>query len=327
MPKVIIDCDPGIDDALALLLALASPELDVAGITTVSGNVSADMGARNAKKVLRQADREDVPIYIGEMVPLGGTYADAMDTHGSDGLGESFLPDVPGEFPEKPAVEFLEETLEKEETDILALGPLTNLARLFQKRPELIRRVSRFVSMGGSFRSHGNCSPVAEYNYWCDPEAAKICYELSAEAGKKIEMVGLDVTRQIVLTPNLISYMERLDKKTGGFVRKITGFYMDFHWEYEGIIGCVINDPLAAAYLIDPSMCSGFDSFLEVETEGICRGQTVVDSMNFWKKNPNSHVLTETDAKRFMSFFLSRILKKEDGTKWRQEELSCLEGL
>lgn len=327
MPKVIIDCDPGIDDALALLLALASPELDVAGITTVSGNVPADMGARNAKKVLRQADRQDVPIYIGEMVPLGGTYADAMDTHGSDGLGESFLPDVPGEFPEKPAVEFLEETLEKEETDILALGPLTNLARLFQKRPELIRRVSRFVSMGGSFRSHGNCSPVAEYNYWCDPEAAKICYELSAEAGKKIEMVGLDVTRQIVLTPNLISYMERLDKKTGGFVRKITGFYMDFHWEYEGIIGCVINDPLAAAYLIDPSMCSGFDSFLEVETEGICRGQTVVDSMNFWKKNPNSHVLTETDAKRFMSFFLSRILKKEDGTKWRQEELSCLEGL
>lgn len=327
MPKVIIDCDPGIDDALALLLALASPELDVAGITTVSGNVPADMGARNAKKVLRQADREDVPIYIGEMAPLGGTYADAMDTHGSDGLGESFLPDVPGEFPEKPAVEFLEETLEKEETDILALGPLTNLARLFQKRPELIRRVSRFVSMGGSFRSHGNCSPVAEYNYWCDPEAAKICYELSAEAGKKIEMVGLDVTRQIVLTPNLISYMERLDKKTGGFVRKITGFYMDFHWEYEGIIGCVINDPLAAAYLIDPSMCSGFDSFLEVETEGICRGQTVVDSMNFWKKNPNSHVLTETDAKRFMSFFLSRILKKEDGTKWRQEELSCLEGL
>lgn len=327
MPKVIIDCDPGIDDALALLLALASPELDVAGITTVSGNVPADMGARNAKKVLRQADRQDVPIYIGEMAPLGGTYADAMDTHGSDGLGESFLPDVPGEFPEKPAVEFLEETLEKEETDILALGPLTNLARLFQKRPELIRRVSRFVSMGGSFRSHGNCSPVAEYNYWCDPEAAKICYELSAEAGKKIEMVGLDVTRQIVLTPNLISYMERLDKKTGGFVRKITGFYMDFHWEYEGIIGCVINDPLAAAYLIDPSMCSGFDSFLEVETEGICRGQTVVDSMNFWKKNPNSHVLTETDAKRFMSFFLSRILKKEDGTKWRQEELSCLEGL
>ena len=106
-----------------------------------------------------------------------------------------------------------------------------------------------------------------------------------------------------------------------------THFYMDFHWQYEGIIGCVINDPLAAAYLIDPSMCSGFDSFLEVETEGICRGQTVVDSMNFWKKKPNSHVLTETDAKRFTSFFLSRILKKEDGTGWKPEELTCLEEL
>ena len=197
MSKVIIDCDPGIDDALALLLALASPGLDVAGITTVSGNVPADMGARNAKKVLRQADRQEVPVYIGEMTPLGGTYVDAMDTHGSDGLGESFLPEVPGGFPEKTAVEFLEETLEKEETDILALGPLTNLARLFRKRPELIGRVPRLVSMGGSFRSHGNCSPVAEYNYWCDPEAAKICYELFAEAGKKIEMVGLDVTRKI----------------------------------------------------------------------------------------------------------------------------------
>lgn len=268
-----------------------------------------------------------MPVYIGEMTPLGGTYVDAMDTHGSDGLGESFLPEVPGGFPEKTAVEFLEETLEKEETDILALGPLTNLARLFRKRPELIGRVPRLVSMGGSFRSHGNCSPVAEYNYWCDPEAAKICYELFAEAGKKIEMVGLDVTRKIVLTPNLVSYMERLDRKTGEFVRKITRFYMDFHWQYEGIIGCVINDPLAAAYLIDPSICSGFDSYLEVETEGICRGQTVVDSMNFWKKSPNSHVLTGTDPKRFMSFFLSAILKKEDGTRWKPEEFTCLEAL
>ena len=133
MPKVIIDCDPGIDDALALLLALASPELDVAGITTVSGNVPADMGARNAKKVLRQADRQEVPVYIGEMTPLGGTYVDAMDTHGRDGLGESFLPEVPGPFPQKGAVEFLEECLERGEISILALGPMTNLARLFER--------------------------------------------------------------------------------------------------------------------------------------------------------------------------------------------------
>ena len=327
MPKLIIDCDPGIDDALALLLALSSPELEIAGITTVSGNVSADLGAANARKVLHQTGRPEIPVFVGEMTPLLKDYTDARDTHGRDGLGESFLPEVPDASPRESAAEFLEQALEQEEISIIALGPMTNLARLFEKRPDLISRIPRLVSMGGSFKSHGNCSPVAEYNYWCDPEAARICYEHFAAAGKKIEMVGLDVTRRIVLTPNLLSYMTRLDPETGAFVRKITEFYMDFHWKQEGIIGCVINDPLAVAYYIDPSICSGFDSYLEVETDGICRGQTIVDSMGFWNRRPNSHVLTETSAREFMYFFFSRILKKADGTKWKREELSCLEQL
>lgn len=331
MEKVIIDCDPGIDDSLALMLAAASPELEILGITTVSGNVPARMGAENARKVLKQVNRLDIPIYVGEEVPLKVKYVDAMDTHGRDGMGESFLPAVPGEFPKKSAVEFLEKTLEgtlaeAEKISIIALGPMTNLAKVFSKRPELIGRVHRLVSMGGSFKSHGNCSPVAEYNYWCDPDAAALCFQLFAEAGKKIEMVGLDVTRKIVLTPDILSYMKRMDPETGEFVRQITGFYLDFHWEYEGIIGCVINDPLAVAYFIDGSLCSGFDSFTAVETGGICRGQSVVDSMNFWKKAPNSHVLTETDRKRFMYFFLSRILNKGQG-KWTEPELSWLENL
>ena len=181
--------------------------------------------------------------------------------------------------------------------------------------------------MGGSFKSHGNCSPVAEYNYWCDPDAAAVCFEKFAEAGRKIEMVGLDVTRKIVLTPDILSYMKRLDPETGEFIRKITGFYLDFHWEYEKIIGCVINDPLAVAYFIDGTLCSGFDCFTVVETEGICRGQTVADAMNFWKKEPNSHILTETDTKAFMYFFLSRVLCRKGGGKWRREELSWLENL
>lgn len=357
MEKVIIDCDPGIDDSLALMLAAVSPELEILGITTVSGNVPARMGAENARKVLKQVNRLDIPIYVGEEVPLKAAYVDAMDTHGRDGMGESFLPTVPGEFPKKSAVEFLEATLaatlegtlaatlaetldgtleeiqadnarqaEAEKISIIALGPMTNLAKVFSKKPELIRRVHRLVSMGGSFKSHGNCSPVAEYNYWCDPDAAALCFELFAEAGKKIEMVGLDVTRKIVLTPDILSYMKRMDPETGEFVRQITGFYLDFHWEYEGIIGCVINDPLAVAYFIDGSLCSGFDSFTAVETGGICRGQSVVDSMNFWKKAPNSHVLTETNRKRFMYFFLSRILNKGQG-KWTEPELSWLENL
>ncbi len=327
MSRIVIDCDPGIDDSLALMLALSSPELEIAGITTVSGNVPADMGGRNARKILSRMGRLDIPVYIGEAVPLRYDYTDAMDTHGSDGLGESFLPEASGDFPEKSAVEYLEELLEQERISIIALGPMTNLARLFSKRPELIRQVDELVSMGGNFRSHGNCSPVAEYNYWCDPDAAACCYKLFAEAGKKIEMIGLDVTRKIVLTPNIVEYICRMDQETGEFIRKITNFYMDFHWEYEKIIGCVINDPLAVAYYIDRSMCSGFDSYTEVETEGICRGQTVVDSMDFWKKRPNSHILVKTDAGKFMRFFLARVMKKKDGSRWREEELALPENL
>ena len=243
MRKIIIDCDPGIDDALAIMLAVNSPELEIVAITTVSGNVPSDMGAVNAKKVLRQLNRLDIPVYIGEDAPLREEYIDARDTHGMDGLGESFLPEVSGECEKLSAVDFLTEILEREKISIIALGPMTNLAKVFSKKPELIRNVEELVSMGGNFRSHGNCSPVAEYNYWCDPDAAAIVYDLFEKEGNIIHMIGLDVTREIVLTPNRLEYMCRLDKENGEFIRKITGFYMDFHWVQEGIIGCVINDP------------------------------------------------------------------------------------
>ena len=186
MCRIVIDCDPGIDDSLALMLALASPELNIAGITTVSGNVPVDMGTENAAKVLNWMERTDIPIYKGEAVPLKRKYIDAMDTHGRDGMGESFYPEVSWPKQNKDAVEFLEELLEKEKISIIALGPMTNLASLFLKRPDLIEQMDELVSMGGSFKSHGNCSPVAEYNYWCDPEAAAVCGSiLSANGGHR----------------------------------------------------------------------------------------------------------------------------------------------
>ena len=195
MCRIVIDCDPGIDDSLALMLALASPELNIAGITTVSGNVPVDMGTENAAKVLNWMERTDIPIYKGEAVPLKRKYIDAMDTHGRDGMGESFYPEVSWPKQNKDAVEFLEELLEKEKISIIALGPMTNLASLFLKRPDLIEQIDELVSMGVSFKSHGNCSPVAEYNYWCDPHGAAVCYEAFAKAGKKIHLIVLDVTR------------------------------------------------------------------------------------------------------------------------------------
>ena len=309
--KIIIDCDPGIDDSLAIMLALTSPEIEVLGITIVCGNSPVEMGFENAKKILKQMNRLDVPVYMGEPSPLKRDYVNALDTHGADGLGESFLPEVPGYQQEIGAVDFLSKALIKEKVSVIALGPMTNLARLIQKAPAAFDQIEELVSMGGSFKSHGNCSPVAEYNYWCDPDAAALVYDTLHQNGKMIHMIGLDVTRKIVLTPTLLEYICRLNKETGEFIRKITKFYFDFHWEWEHIIGCVINDPLAVAYFLDPDICQGFDSYVQIETEGISLGQSVVDSMDFYRKTPNTKVLTEVDVYAFFQLFLSRILGLE----------------
>lgn len=308
--KIIIDCDPGIDDTLALMLALSSPELEVIGITIVCGNVPTDIGAENALKVLKFMNRLDIPVYYGEELPLKREYVSARDTHGMDGLGESNYPAVTEAEVKKDAVNFLIHTLQtRKDVSIIAIGPLTNIAKALQKKGEVFENLDELISMGGSYKSHGNCSPVAEYNYWCDPDAAKYVYE---NLPKKIHMVGLDVTRKIVLTPNILEYMQILDKEKGEFIKRITGFYYDFHWKYERVIGCVINDPLAVAYFINRELCQGFYSYTTVETEGICIGQSITDAMDFWKKEPNSHVLTEVDPREFMTMFLTRVFGQDE---------------
>lgn len=304
--KVIIDCDPGIDDSLAILLALNSDELEVLGLTITSGNVPARMGAKNALKTLQIANRLDIPVYVGEEFPLQRKLITAQDTHGEDGIGENFYDDVKGDILEG-GVDFIIDTLKREEkVSIIALGPLTNIAKALMKDKDGFDNLDEFVSMGGAFRIHGNCSPVAEFNYWVDPHAADYTYK---HLPKKIHMVGLDVTRKIVLTPNIIEFINRLEKEKSKFITEITRFYIDFHWQQEGIIGCVINDPLAVAYFIDRNLCKGFDSYVEVVHNGVAIGQSIVDSFNFYKKEPNAHVLTQTDEKAFMKMFLKRIFK------------------
>ena len=309
--KVIIDCDPGIDDSLALMLALKSPEMEVIGITIVCGNCPVEMGFENAKKVLKHLNRLDVPVYIGESKPLRRDYVNALDTHGEDGLGESYLPEVHGFKQNIHAVDFLADVLKRERVSVIALGPMTNLARLIQKDKDAFAQIEQLVSMGGTFKSHGNCSPVAEYNYWCDPDGASLVYDTMYELQKKIHMIGLDVTRNIVLTPTILEYICRLNAETGMFIKKITKFYFDFHWEWEHIIGCVINDPLAVAYFLNPTICEGFDSYVQIETEGISLGQSVVDSMHFYRKASNATVMTAVDTYAFFQLFLSRILELE----------------
>ncbi len=137
---------------------------------------------------------------------------------------------------------------EKTNTSVIALGPLTNIAFALKVNPNIGKHMDRFVSMGGTYKSHGNCSPVAEYNYWCDPEAASYVFE---NLKQTIEMVGLDVTREIVLTPTILEYCCQMNPEEGEYLKAITRFYFDFHWKQERILGCVINDPLAVAYFIE----------------------------------------------------------------------------
>ena len=316
--KVIIDCDPGIDDSLAILLAINSPELEVLGLTITSGNVPAQLGAKNALKALQMCQRLDIPVYIGEELPLERELVTAQDTHGEDGVGENFYEDVDAKI-FYGGVDFIIDTLKNnKDVSIIALGPLTNIAKALMKDKKAFDNLDEFISMGGAFRIHGNCSPVAEFNYWVDPHGADYVYK---NLPKKIHMVGLDVTRKIVLTPNIIEFINRLDKDMAKYITEITRFYIDFHWEQEGIIGCVINDPLAVAYFIDRNLCKGFDSYVEVVHDGVAMGQSIVDSFNFYKNEANAHVLTETDEKAFMKMFLKRIFKGYE------KEIDAIEGV
>ncbi|MGU8362621.1 nucleoside hydrolase [Clostridium perfringens] len=310
--KVIIDCDPGIDDALSIILALESKEIEVIGITTVSGNVESVQGAKNALKVLKLLGRLDIPVYLGEGKPVKRELVTAQDTHGEDGLGETFLEEVSSEYIRENGVDFILNTLKNHENvSIIALGPLTNLYRAIEKDSESFHRVKEIVSMGGAYKSHGNCSPVAEFNYWVDPHGAR---EFLKKFNGEFTMVGLDVTREIVLTPNLREMIHQFKDEIGDFIYDITRFYVDFHWEQERTLGCVINDPLAVEYFINRELCEGFKAYVDIACEDISMGQSVVDVADFYKKRKNVFVLDKVNSKEFMVSFLNKIfpIHKED---------------
>ena len=308
MHEVIIDCDPGIDDCLALLYALKSPQLQVKAICVVCGNVPTKIGVRNVFHCLAKCNRLDILVYVGADQPLVVDFTSAQDTHGMDGLGESQLAsdvvDMPIQSETAPAF-YARIFAQPTQLSVIALGPLTNIALALELNPSIGSNMQRFVSMGGAYLSHGNCSPVAEYNYWCDPHAARAVYQ---NLNQTIEMVGLDVTREIVFTPNLLSYCQYVQPEMGTYLARLVQFYFDFHWQQEHILGCVINDPLAVAYFIQPQLCEGFTTFVDVETQGIARGQTLVDRHHFWQKKANAKVLTKVLPDQFFIQFLSVLL-------------------
>jgi purine nucleosidase len=306
LERIILDVDPGIDDTLAIILALKSTELWIEGITVVSGNVDVNHAALNALKAVEMSENPYPKVYKGMALPLQKPYIDAADTHGRDGLGENFYNTPRLNCEQEHAVEFMLRTVANcpEKITIVALGPLTNLASAILQQPETMKRVKRIVLMGGTAKYPGNCSPAAEYNFWVDPDAAKIVFE----SGIPITMVGLDVTHRIIFTPNLREVVNQLNSPLSKFVVDITRFYLDFHWRQERTIGCVINDPLAIAILIDPSLVEMQDASVDVETAGIAAGQSIVDFGGHWSGGQcNTKVCMKVNPKRFFELFMIRL--------------------
>ena len=247
--------------------------------------------------------REDIPVYIGEEIPLKRELVTAQDTHGEDGLGETDYKEADVEI-NYGGVDFILNSARNESISIIALGPLTNLAKAIEKDNVGFNMISEIISMGGAFKSHGNCSQVAEFNYWVDPHSVREVFEKSTVP---FSMVGLDVTREIVLTPNIIELINQIGGDLANFIVDITRFYVDFHWKQERTLGCVINDPLAVGYFIDRSLCDGFTSYLDIVTDGIAVGQTLVDVGEFYRKPHNGFILTKVNSKKFMKMFLERL--------------------
>lgn len=305
MKKIIIDADPGIDDSLAIILANNVEEYEILGISLVSGNVHIEKGRKNILRLSKFLNR-DFKIYMGSEAPLSKDFINAEDTHGEDGLGETYLP-----FDEKEvdgdAIDFLIQEARKGNLTIFALGPLTNIARALKRDRDAFLD-TRIIIMGGNFKSHGNMSPVAEFNFYVDPDAADYVIK---NAPRKVEIMPLDVTRKFVLTPSILSYMKRLNPTMGNFIEKITDFYMDFHWEYEKIIGSVINDPLTVLLERKSEFFRGRSFNAECITDGPARGMLMVDEMDFMKREKNIILYEDLDLSSVWKYFIERITKAE----------------
>jgi len=302
---ILLDCDPGHDDAVALLLAAGDDAVELVAVTTVAGNCPLELATRNARRVAALAGLDGVPIAAGAAGPLQGELVTAPDIHGETGLDGYDL--TTGEAPLDPrsALELMTETLEAapEPVTLVPTGPLTNVAQLLTARPDLHGRIREIVLMGGS-TGRGNTTPAAEFNVFVDPEAAAIVFE----SGVPLTMIGLNLTHQARATPEVL---ERVRALPGEPARAVEGWMSFFGGAYERVHGEFappVHDPCTVAMLIDPTLIRSVDTFVAVETEGRwTRGATVVDLNGRLGQPPNARVAMELDAARFWDLVLGAL--------------------
>jgi purine nucleosidase len=296
--RIVLDCDPGHDDAIALLLALASPEVELAGVTTVAGNQTVEKTTANALRVLEFAGRE-VPVARGADRPLFRDRFVADYVHGETGLDGPDLPPAAGATVAQHAVDFLAANVAG--TTLVATGPLTNVALLLALHPEAVPE--RIVLMGGAI-GEGNVTPAAEFNIWADPEAARRVFE----SGIDVTMVGLDVTHRALVTA---AHAERLraSGRVGRMAAELVDFYSAFHRRvYPELAGSPMHDAVALAHVLDPTILDVVPARIEVDCAWDAgRGRTNVDTRGRGGPEPNAEVAVGIDAERFLELLLGRL--------------------
>jgi inosine-uridine nucleoside N-ribohydrolase len=299
---IILDCDPGHDDAIALLLALASPELELLGVTTTYGNQTLEKTTANALRVLELAGRTDITVASGADRPLVRELVVAAHVHGESGLDGPVLPEPATAPTSQDAVAFIAERIQaaRRPVTLVPTGPLTNVARYLDAHGD--EGVERIVLMGGAI-AEGNFTPAAEFNVWCDPEAAQRVFS----SGLDVTMAGLDVTHKAILGPAVEARL-RAAGRIGAFVAELNMFFSQYHRRTYGWDGAPIHDAVAVAHVIRPELMETRYRNVEVELESdLTRGRTVVDLWNRTDRPANAHVGVDLDSAAFFELLVERI--------------------
>ncbi|SHI36510.1 nucleoside hydrolase [Wenxinia saemankumensis] len=307
--KIIIDTDPGQDDAVAILLALASPELDVLGITAVAGNVPLALTERNARIVCELAGRPDIGVRAGCDAPMSRPLVTAEHVHGKTGLDGPELPEPTMPLAEGHAVDWIVETLRREPAGsviLCPLGPLTNIATAFARALDVVERVQAIVLMGGAYFEVGNITPAAEFNIYVDPDAAAAVFR----CGRPITVLPLDVTHKALATKARVDAFRAMGTRVGDMVAAWTDFFERFDKEKYGSEGAPLHDPLVIAWLLKPDLFSGRHINVEIETgSDLTLGMTVADWWRVTDRAPNATFIGDVDAEGFYALLTERLAR------------------
>jgi purine nucleosidase len=306
MQRIILDTDPGIDDALALFLALASPEITIEAVTTVSGNVSVEQTTYNALSLLTLTGNTDIPIAYGSSQPLVRERVDAAHVHGKNGLGEVLLPEPTVAPVEQQAVDLIIERVMSNSSEItlVPIGPLTNIALAVRREPRIAQHVREVVIMGGALRVPGNVTPSAEFNILADPHAASIVFH----AGWPLRLVSLDVTQRVSLHRHHSDTLAQRGGKVATVIQEMLNYYFDVFGPKYGYTTFQMHDPLCLATVFQPDLITWEQAYVDVELAGtLTLGETVAYFKKADVPAPNMQVSVGVDSERFIDMFMERI--------------------